>query len=969
MCCTIHDTMMPRAKPFVRPEFTERFNQHLDTYKRRMERAGVQVTEQALATELGRYNRGTLSRWRKGDRVPDDALKKLCELVPLTEAECQELRQLAGYIAVELAAPETVTAAQQALIDSIREVAAQAMPAPAAPVSAEEAQALLASLPLDRVPEPQTLPSPHRMPLHPNQHFVGRDDKLRELAGLLKTGGTVAIITGIGGMGKTQLSAELVHRYGAYFAGGVFWVSCAEPADIPGEIADCGLQGLITRQDYPSLSQEDQVKLVRAALAEPIPRLLVFDNCKDEQTLRPWLPTTGGVRVIVTSRKQTGWSSEVSLTLLRLGELAREDSITLLQQLARHLAHHEANEIAQKLGDLPLALHLAGRYLARYRTPVDQYLDKLDKVRFLPHPSLQGRGVETMPTDREPHVEKAFTLSLACLDSSNPIDNLARQLLARAACLAPGELIGQWWLDATIFPEGDEEEQQLARTDAVERLLDLGLLELVAEGVVRLHRLLAAYAVLALSDGEALSAVERVVSAVAYQANETGVPQAMLPVLPHLRYLVQQAWGREDEMVAILHSRLDEYLCTVGAYQEALFHSKQALAITEQVLGSDHPNTVSSLNNLAESYRAMKAYGQALPLYERALGIRERVLGKNHPDTAVSLGNLAKLYLEQGAYKQALPLLKRALSIRERVLGNNHPDTAMSLNDLAGLYAEQGAYEQALPLLERALALYEQLLGADHLYTLTSLQNLAALYVEQGAYEQALPQLERVVAVLQACLGPQHPHTTQVQQSLAELHRRMAIADLPPTLGTAFEAQDWPAFWQALLAFPPEEASSIVQRLIDVGLLRKPDDDPFAPLLQAVVAVAQGDDSLRPQVEAELARREQGGWHLTAAVQAILTGERDAARLTQGLDDQDTELIRRLLTMLTEAEAAKQRADLLARAEARVAAVGSDPQARAELAERLATVAASYASGSREDQALAAQLRAFVAQLHGQPIW
>jgi hypothetical protein len=94
-------------------------------------------------------------------------------------------------------------------------------------------------------------------------------------------------------------------------------------------------------------------------------------------------------------------------------------------------------------------------------------------------------------------------------------------------------------------------------------------------------------------------------------------------------------------------------------------------------------------------------------------------------------------------------------------------------------------------------------------------------------------------------------------------------------------------------------------------------------------------------------------------------GECNAATLIQGLDDQDTALIRRLLTMLTEAETAKQRADLLARAEVRVAVVGDDPQARADLAERLGTVAASYALGSPEDQALAAQLQGLIDQLRG----
>ncbi len=62
-------------------------------------------------------------------------------------------------------------------------------------------------------------------------------------------------------------------------------------------------------------------------------------------------------------------------------------------------------------------------------------------------------------------------------------------------------------------------------------------------------------------------------------------------------------------------------------------------------------------------------------MYERALAIREQVLGPNHPDTASSLNNLAALYDSQGNYEQAQPLFERALAIMEKTLGSNHPNT------------------------------------------------------------------------------------------------------------------------------------------------------------------------------------------------------------------------------------------------------------------------------------------------------
>lgn len=113
-----------------------------------------------------------------------------------------------------------------------------ASPAPPLPSPEEVAEgcALLATLPTDDdapLPEPvAALPAPSRTPLSRNALFVGRDDDLRALAIALKSGGTVAVTTGIGGVGKTQLAVEFAHRYGRYFAGGVFWLSFADPANV-----------------------------------------------------------------------------------------------------------------------------------------------------------------------------------------------------------------------------------------------------------------------------------------------------------------------------------------------------------------------------------------------------------------------------------------------------------------------------------------------------------------------------------------------------------------------------------------------------------------------------------------------------------------------------------------------------------------------------------------------------------------
>jgi len=104
------------------------------------------------------------------------------------------------------------------------------------------------------------------------------------------------------------------------------------------------------------------------------------------------------------------------------------------------------------------------------------------------------------------------------------------------------------------------------------------------------------------------------------------------------------------------------------------------------------------LNQVAFYLRDRGRYAQAEPLFVRALAIHEQQLGSEHPNTAQSLNNLALLYHDQGKYEQAEPLLVRALAIKEQHLGVEHPQTALSLNNLALLYRVQGKYEQAEPL-------------------------------------------------------------------------------------------------------------------------------------------------------------------------------------------------------------------------------------------------------------------------------
>ncbi|MEM8862286.1 MAG: BTAD domain-containing putative transcriptional regulator, partial [Chloroflexota bacterium] len=173
-------------------------------------------------------------------------------------------------------------------------------------------------LPENQIPDVAFLPQPSIMPLWKNPLFVGRQADLLTLAKALNSNQALTInqtaaATGLGGIGKTQLASEFVHRYGQFFPGGVFWLSFDEPEAIPAEVAACGDAGALNlAPNFLNLPLQDQVKRVQAAWNEPIPRLLIFDNCEDPALLSLWRPKTGGCRILITSRRGD-WSSSLGV--------------------------------------------------------------------------------------------------------------------------------------------------------------------------------------------------------------------------------------------------------------------------------------------------------------------------------------------------------------------------------------------------------------------------------------------------------------------------------------------------------------------------------------------------------------------------------------------------------------------------------------------------------------------------------
>jgi tetratricopeptide (TPR) repeat protein len=682
---------------------------------------------------------------------------------------------------------------------------------------------LMAVLPVERIPPVRRLPPGSRVPLERNQRFVGRQEQLKQLAATLKQGATAGpgeasavAVVGLGGVGKTQLACEFAHRYGSFFAGGVFWLSCADPSTLAAEIAACGLSpALNLRPDFRELPLDEQARLVAQAWALPTPRLLIFDNCEAPELLARWAPRGGGSRLLITSRR-ADWASAGGVAALGLDVLRRPESVALLREHHPDADGALLTDIAHELGDLPLALHLAGSYLARYRHTVDAagYLASLRLASPLSHHSLQGGALS--PTEHDLHVARTFAFSYDQLAGDEPSAQLARVLLHAAACLAPDEPIPEA-LARLALDAQHEGAAEVARAgfqlgSAIDQLLELGLLRAEANHTLWLHRLVAAFTRERLGEklAKTQALVERALCAEAERLNARRELAPLRALQVHLRFVADAAQRRGDAEAADACHAFAEHLYQSGDYRGAAAYHERALRIRQALLGDGHPCAARSLAQLGKALfscndaaRARDCFERALAIqraalgdhadtattlnhlgwllqvqldleaarrcHEQAIGMWRRVGGAEHPAIADSLSNLAYVAFERGDLGASHRLLHEALAVQERARGAAHPETARLLTNLGELLLAQRKLGEAEGVLRQALAVQERALGAEHPDTARTLGDLGDVQRLLGDTERARSYYERALHVFELCHGAEHPRTQRVRAALAGL--------------------------------------------------------------------------------------------------------------------------------------------------------------------------------------------------------
>jgi tetratricopeptide (TPR) repeat protein len=213
-----------------------------------------------------------------------------------------------------------------------------------------------------------------------------------------------------------------------------------------------------------------------------------------------------------------------------------------------------------------------------------------------------------------------------------------------------------------------------------------------------------------------------------------------------------------------MHNLANVYF-SQGRYSLAEALHCQTMDARRRVLGSDHPDTLTSMHDVAAVYGAQGKYAQAEALDSQIVEIKRRVLGPENSGTLNSMISLARTYTPQGKYPQAEALFRRIRDIRLRVLGTEHKSTIYCLTDLAMVYARQGKYALARTYAEQALVEQRHVLGPEHPDILDSITELG-LYCQLEAEFAESETLARQALDSDRKIRPDHWRRFQAESLL-----------------------------------------------------------------------------------------------------------------------------------------------------------------------------------------------------------
>ena len=502
----------------------------------------------------------------------------------------------------------------------------------------------------------------------------------------------------------------------------------------------------------------------------------------------------------------------------------RSDSAQILLDMTEDAGSSEAaQQLAERLGYLPLALHLAGAAIAsQYSTwrTFESFQERVDQIG--PHILIDDSDQSSTVEPRRV-VLQTWELSLDALRRTMPA---SRVLMRIIVCLAPATPLPVSMLRGDViapafpglFPPTsnaralsvEQHLRVLARTGLVEVSLDAtGTAEIIVHSLVaetcRVHTANGSDTARTKDQLYASAAELAADLASRLRIDEPESWPHWRQLIPHLHAVIEVT--RDDLPVA----QVDRLLTATHAAMGFLLWTCDVRA--EQTLGSLAlstlvPRATDLATSIAVRGRLVLANGHLDALDQLQDSFRELIAEGNHagladtPELLEIRQEMAHSLREKGDLPVSIDELRSVYEARGRVLGPEDRDTLHSLHELGRVIGRAGQHGEALAIFQQVVPARLRTVGSDNPRTLAAQHELASELATVGLLEEGATLMREVLRRRTEMLGPEHSGTLETRQALALLVARLGQAD-----NAISELRTVRAFWDRL--FGTDHAGSL----------------------------------------------------------------------------------------------------------------------------------------------------------------